>query len=85
MNNQFDRAIIFATANKLIRKGRSRSEAFGMAWAKAKNKKPEMFSIRYKCFMCGGTHEVTAKSAVFLGIANVGLIAFLVLKLTGRL
>lgn len=83
MDSQFNRTKIFAHANKLIKRGRSRSEAFGIAWAKAR--KVKLFPLQYKCSMCGGTHQVTAKSAAFVGIANVGLIALLVLKLTGRL
>lgn len=83
MDNKFNKAAICTAANRLIKKGRSRSEAFHMAWMKTR--KVKLFPFQYKCGMCGGYHTATLKSAVFVGIANVGLIALLVLKLTGRL
>lgn len=82
MDKQINRTKIFATANKLIKKGHSRSEAFGMAWAKAR--KIRLFPFKYRCTMCGGTHEVTAKKFALVGIIDVALIALFILILTGQ-
>ena len=73
---KMNRAKICKTARKLMRKGYSRSEAFTIAWAKAKQP-----PIKYKCFFCGGHHEIDGKSVAIIGMVNLALIGLLILKL----
>ena len=82
INTQFNRVGVCAYANKLIKKGCSRSEAFNKAWKREKNK---IFPFEYKCLFCGGDHEVTATTALIMGGINAILIIVAVLKLTGQI
>ena len=68
-------------ALKAFRRERRR-EYWRKVWVKSRQLK--IFPIRYKCTTCSGHHTITAKRAVILCIIYAGIIALLVLKLTGR-